>query len=309
MTDLARAGSHAFARVTDLLTNAPSSAGSVRTGLIGAAINASLSPALHEREGCLLGLGTVYQRIDLDTLGLAAADLPEILAAVQSAGLAGVNVTHPIKQAILPHLDELSDDARRLGAVNTVVFRNGRSIGHNTDWFGFAEAFRRSMGDTARKRVVQLGAGGAGAAVAHALLSLGTAQLAVADTDPDRTAGLCAALNANWGAGRAAVATDMAAAVSEADGLVNCTPIGMAKYPGLPLDEALLRPRLWVADIIYFPLETALLAKARALGCRTMGGGGMVVFQAAEAMRLFTGATPDTARMLAHFETLSGEPE
>ncbi|MGL4280223.1 MAG: shikimate dehydrogenase, partial [Albidovulum sp.] len=74
-------------------------------------------------------------------------------------------------------------------------------------------------------------------------------------------------------------------------------------------DEACLRPDLWVADIIYFPLETALLAKARALGCRTMGGGGMVVFQAAEAMRLFTGVTPDSARMLAHFETLSGETE
>jgi shikimate dehydrogenase len=83
----------------------------------------------------------------------------------------------------------------------------------------------------------------------------------------------------------------------------------MAKYPGLPLAQAALRPALWVADIIYFPLETALLAAARSLGCRAMGGGGMVVFQAAEAMRLFTGATPDTARMLAHFETLSGEQE
>lgn len=309
MNDLARAGSHAFTRVTELLTAVTAGEGSVRTGLIGAAIKASLSPALHEREGRLLGLGTIYQRMDLDALGLGASDLPDILAAVQAAGLAGVNVTHPIKQAILPHLDELSDDARRLGAVNTVVFRDGRSIGHNTDWFGFAEAFRREMGDTDRERVVQFGAGGAGAAVAHALLSLGTEQLLVADTDGERAAGLCATLNANWGAGRAVVASDLPAAVATADGLVNCTPVGMAKYPGLPLDEALLRPGLWVADIIYFPLETALLARARALGCRTMGGGGMVVFQAAEAMRLFTGAIPDTARMLAHFQTLSGEAE
>lgn len=309
MNDLASAGSHAFAVVTELLTAITPRETAVRTGLIGAAIKASLSPALHEREGRLLGLGTIYQRIDLDALGLGATDLPAILQAVQAAGFAGVNITHPIKQAILPCLDDLSDDARRLGAVNTVVFRNGRSIGHNTDWFGFAEAFRRDMGDADRKHVIQLGAGGAGAAVAHALLSLGTKRLLVADTDAARASALCAKLNGNWGAGRAVVAADLAAAISAADGLVNCTPVGMAKYPGLPLDEACLRPDLWIAEIIYFPLETALLAKARALGCRTMGGGGMVVFQAAEAMRLFTEVTPDTARMLAHFETLSGEAE
>lgn len=309
MTDLADAGSRAFARVTKVLTYTDERPGAVRTGLIGASIKASLSPALHEREGSLLGLGTSYRRIDLDALDLGPNDLGDILAACQAAGLAGVNVTHPVKQAIIPFLDELSDDARLLGAVNTVVFRNGRTIGHNTDWFGFAEAFRRTMGDVAMAQVVQLGAGGAGAAVAHALLSLGVGQLLVADTDATRAAALCATLNRNWGERRAAVVADVTAAVAQADGLVNCTPIGMTKYPGLPLPEAALRADLWVADIIYFPLETALLAAARALGCRSMGGDGMVVFQAAEAMRLFTGANPDTARMLAHFETLSGEQE
>lgn len=309
MTDLAHAGSGAVSRLDPLLFASQDQPGALRTGLIGASIAASLSPALHEREGAHLGLGTTYRLIDLDALGLTVADLGDILSACRAAGLAGVNVTHPVKQAVIPFLDDLSDDARRLGAVNTVVLRDGRAVGHNTDWFGFAEAFRRAMGDVGLARAVQLGAGGAGAAVAHALLSLGTGHLSIADIDPDRAAGLCTTLNANWGAGRAVVASDLPAALAGADGLVNCTPIGMAKYPGLPLDEALLRPDLWVADIIYFPLETALLAKARALGCRTMGGGGMVVFQAAEAMRLFTGATPDTARMLAHFETLSGEAE
>jgi shikimate dehydrogenase len=308
MTDLAHAGSRAFSRVSKVLTYADDRKGAVRTGLIGASIKASLSPALHEREGGLLGLGTSYRRIDLDALELGA-DLGEILAACQAAGLAGVNVTHPVKQAIIPFLDALSDDARALGAVNTVVFRDGRAIGHNTDWFGFAEAFRRSTGDVNRGRVVQLGAGGAGAAVAHALLSLGVGRLLVADTDPTRAAALCATLNRNWGEGRAEFAANVADALATATGLVNCTPIGMAKYPGLPLPQSTLRVDLWVADIIYFPLETALLAAARALGCRTMGGDGMVVFQAAEAMRLFTGASPDTARMLAHFETLSGEQE
>lgn len=307
MTDLADAGSRSFLCVSALLTYADDSPGAVRCGLIGASIKASLSPALHEREGGLLGLGTSYRLIDLDALGLGRDDLGAILAACQAAGLAGVNVTHPVKQAIIPLLDELSDDARRLGAVNTVTFTNGRAVGHNTDWFGFAEAFRRSMGDVAVDRVVQLGAGGAGAAVAHALLSLGVARLLVADTDVARAAALCATLNGNWGGERAVVAQDVMHDVAIADGVVNCSPVGMVRYPGLPLADAALRPDLWVADIIYFPLETALLAAARSRGCRTMGGGGMAVFQAAEAMRLFTGITPNTTRMLAHFETLSGE--
>lgn len=309
MTDLAEAGSRAFSRVAKELRAPEAAPGGVRCGLIGASIKASLSPALHEREGGLLGLGTSYRLIDLDALGLGANDLGEILAACKAAGLSGVNVTHPVKQAIIPFLDDLSDDARRLGAVNTVVFTKAGAIGHNTDWFGFAEAFRRNMGEVATGTVVQLGAGGAGAAVAHALLSSGVGQLLVADTDPNRAEALCATLRKNWGAGRADVAVSAETALALADGLVNCTPIGMAKYPGLPINEAALRADLWVADIIYFPLETALLAAARAKGCQTMGGGGMVVFQAAEAMRLFTGASPDTAQMLAHFETLSGEQE
>jgi shikimate dehydrogenase len=309
MTDLAGTGSPAFSRVSEVLTYANDSHGALRTGLIGASIKASLSPALHEREGRLLGLGNSYRLIDLDALGLSAADLPAILAACKAAGLAGVNVTHPVKQAILPVLDDLSKDARLLGAVNTVVFRNGRAIGHNTDWFGFAEAFRRTMTGVKCTSVVQLGAGGAGAAVAHALLSAGAERLWVADTDKDRASALCDTLNRNWGPDRAGVTADAVAQFATADGLVNCTPVGMAKYPGLPIDASALRPDLWVADIVYFPLETALLAEARRLGCRTMGGGGMVVFQAAEALRLFSGAIPDTARMLAHFDTLSGKPE
>ncbi len=309
MTDLANAGSRAFSRASGVLTYDQESPRRVRCGLIGASIRASLSPALHEHEGGLLGLGTSYRLIDLDVLGLGVDDLGEILAAAKAAGLAGVNVTHPVKQAIIPFLDALSDDARRLGAVNTVVFSDGLAVGHNTDWFGFAEAFRRNMGDLPRGLVVQLGAGGAGAAVAHALFSLGVERLLVADTDTSRALALCDILRENWGSDRADVANDVVADVAGANGLVNCTPVGMAKYPGLPIAKSALRPELWVGDIIYFPLETALLAAARHLGCRTMDGGGMVVFQAAEALRLFTGVTPDTKRMLAHFETLSGEAD
>ncbi len=278
----------------------------VIVGLIGAGIQASRSPALHEREGAAQGLRLIYRLIDLDTLGLGAAALEELLTAAERMGFAGVNVTYPCKQSVIPLLHDLSPDARALGAVNTVVFAGGRRIGHNTDCSGFAEAFRRGLPGAARARVVQMGAGGAGSAVAQALLAEGVGELAIADTDAARAEALAAALVARFGAGRARAVGDLAAAVAAADGVVNCTPVGMAKLPGTPLPAALLRPALWVAEIVYFPLETDLLRAARAIGCRTLDGGGMAVFQAAGAFRLFTGREPDAERMLAHFAAMVG---
>jgi shikimate dehydrogenase len=276
----------------------------VLVGLIGAGIQASRTPALHEREAAELGLRCLYKLIDLETLGLGAEALPELLTAAQRFGFAGLNITHPCKQAVIPLLDGLSPDAEALQAVNTVVLRDGRRVGHNTDWWGFAESFRRELSDVRRDRVVQFGAGGAGAAVAHALLTLGTGEVVLVDSQASRAAELAQALRGRFGAGRARVATDVAAAMAAADGMVNATPLGMAKYPGLAVPPDLLRPDLWVAEIVYFPLETALLREARARGCRTMAGGGMAVFQAVGAFRLFTGREPDAARMLRHFDRM-----
>jgi shikimate dehydrogenase len=272
--------------------------------LIGAGIQQSRTPALHEREGAEQGLAYVYKLIDLEALGLSVAALPELLGAAKRFGFAGINVTFPAKQAIIPLLDDLSPDARDLGAVNTVVIDRGTAIGHNTDWWGFAQAFRRELPDVPRAKVVQFGAGGAGAAVGHALLTLGVERLVVVDTDRDRARDLAGQLCGRFGEGRALTADDAATAVEGSDGLVNTTPVGMAKYPGMPLDETLLRADLWVADIVYFPIETELLRRARALGCRTMGGGGMAVFQAVGAFRLFTGIEPDASRMAEHFAAM-----
>ncbi|WP_159996040.1 shikimate dehydrogenase [Roseomonas sp. 18066] len=270
-------------------------------GLIGSGIQASRSPALHEREGAAQGLRYLYRLFDLEVLKRGPEALPELLAMAEALGFAGLNVTHPCKQAVLPLLHEVSDDARALGAVNTVVLKDGRRIGHNTDHSGFAEGFRRGLPDAAMGEVVQLGAGGAGAAVAHAAMTLGTGRLTLLDMDPARAEHLAAALCARFGAGRAVASTDIDAAMARADGLIHATPTGMAKYPGLPLPAALLRPALWVAEVVYVPLETALLREARARGCRTVDGGGMAVFQAVGAFRLFTGREPDASRMLAHF--------
>jgi shikimate dehydrogenase len=278
---------------------------SVLVGLIGTGIQASRSPALHEREGAAQNLRYIYRIIDLDTLGLTPAALPDLIAAARRFGFAGLNVTHPCKQSVIPLLDDLSPDARALGAVNTVVFGpDGRAVGHNTDWSGFAESFRRGLGDARRNHVVQFGAGGAGAAVAHALLTLKVGELSIVDTDRARAERLAQDLCGRFGPGCAVTADDAARAVRAADGIVNATPVGMAKYPGMSVARELLRSDLWVADIVYLPLETELLRRARALGCRTLPGGGMAVFQAADAFRLFTGLAPDPERMIRHFESM-----
>jgi len=279
---------------------------SVLCGLIGAGIQQSRTPAMHEREGDEQGLRYMYKLVDLDKLGLGVEALPELLTSAKRMGFAGLNITYPCKQAIIPLLDELSEDARALNAVNTVVLKGSRLIGHNTDWSGFAAGFRRGLPDAKLDRVVQLGAGGAGAAVAHAALMMGTKQLAVFDVDSARSAELAASLSARFGAGRAVSGSDLATAMAEADGLIHCTPTGMAKLPGMPLKAELLQGRHWVAEIVYFPLETELLRVARAKGCRTVDGGGMAVFQAVGAFRLFTGIEPDAERMRRHFLSMVG---
>lgn len=277
---------------------------SILAGLIGRGIQASRTPALHEHEGDAQSLRYLYRLIDADQLGLQDSALPDLLEAAQRTGFTGLNITFPFKQAILPLLDELSDEARGIGAVNTVVFKDGKRIGHNTDCLGFAEGFRRGLGDVSKRLVVQMGAGGAGAAVAHALLAEGVEQLVLFEVDVARGQALVDNLNQRFGAGRAALGGDLAATLADADGLVNTTPVGMAKLPGTPLPVELLHARLWVAEIIYFPLETALLRHARALGCRTLDGGNMAVFQAVKAFELISGRVADASRMQAHFASM-----
>jgi len=273
-------------------------------GLVGAGILASRTPAMHEREGAEQGLRYRYELFDLEKHDLGADALPELLTAAERRGFAGLNVTHPCKQTVIPLLTGLSDDARALGAVNTVVLQDGKRIGHNTDWLGFSESFRRGLPDVKRDRVVQLGAGGGGAAVAYAALTLGVGQLAVFDLDETRSHWLAANLADQFGGKRVVAGIDLGRAIAEADGLIHATPTGMAGHPGLPLPAKFLRPALWVAEIVYFPPQTELLRTARKIGCRTLDGGGMAVFQAAEAFRLFTRIVPDTQRMLRHFASM-----
>ena len=270
-------------------------------GLIGEGIQESLSPALHEEEARCQGLTLHYQLIDLARDGCGVADLPRLIDSAEAAGFDGLNITHPCKQAALPLLTGLSEEARAIGAVNTVVFREGGRKGFNTDCSGFAVSFRQELGDTPRRRVVLLGAGGAGAAIAHAVMGLGVEQLVIVDRDHERAEALARRVAGNHPDRAVASADDIAPAAKRADGLIHATPMGMAAYPGLPLDSSLLRPEMWVAEIVYLPLETELLRAARKRGCRTLDGGGMAVWQAVGAFEHFTGIKPDAARMEAHF--------
>jgi len=276
-------------------------------GLIGAGIQRSLTPAMHEEEARAQGLRLHYQLIDLDVARVDAGALPTLISAARTMGFAGLNITYPCKQAVIPLLDELSDEARAMGAVNTVVFRDGRAIGHNTDGSGWAWGFQRTLPQADLARVVLLGAGGAGSAIAHAVLRLGAQQLVIVDRETARADAAAASLNQRYGAGRVSASADAAAALQGATGLIHATPTGMDKLPGLPLPAELLRPELWVAEIVYFPLDTELLRAARARGCATVDGGTMAVGQAIGAFELFTGRPADPARVQAHFRRLLAE--
>ncbi len=275
-------------------------------GLIGSGIQRSLTPAMQEEEARAQGLRVHYQLIDLDRTAQGAQALPGLIEAARTMGFAGLNITYPCKQAVIPLLDDLSDEARAMGAVNTVVFKGGKATGHNTDGSGWAWGFQRTLAQANLARVVLLGAGGAGSAIAHAALRLGAGHLAIVDREAARAQAAAAQLNALYGAGRASGGSDAAAAMQGADGLIHATPTGMAKLPGLPLEEGLLRADLWVSEIVYFPLDTALLQAARRAGCATVHGGTMAVGQAVGAFKLFTGLEPEPERMQRHFLTLIG---
>lgn len=269
----------------------------ILVGLLGANIGKSLAPALHEDAAAAAGIVGHYHLMDVD--GPRPRTLPELVAAVRTAGFAGVNVTYPFKEAVIPLLDEVSPEAAGIGAVNTVVFdAAGRSTGYNTDCSGFRAAFIEAFGaDAVRgKSMLQLGAGGAGRAVAFALRDLGVSSLRLYDRDRQRARALCADLG-----GSCEVLEAPEPVAASVAGIVNATPVGMLGHPGLPMSPDLVQPHQLVADVIYTPLETAFLKAAKARGARTMGGAGMCVHQAVRAFELFAGRTPDLARLKRTF--------
>jgi shikimate dehydrogenase len=279
---------------------------SILVGLIGQGVKPSLAPELHEREALRHGLRYVYKTIDLDPDQLDPDRLGQLLEYAIRLGFDGLNVTHPVKQAMVPLVDEVSPDVAAIGALNTVVVDEGRTVGHNTDVFGFATAFRSGLPDVPLDDVVLLGAGGAGTAVAHALAQLGVTRLHVVDPEGDRCARLVESMRRLDTEAQVDVVSppDVRAVVGRASGLVNATPVGMADHPGTPVDADALHRDLWVADIVYRPLRTALLRAARGGGCRVLDGAGMAVHQAAAAFELIAGSPADHRAMARDLDAM-----
>ena len=276
----------------------------VLIGLVGQGIGLSRTPAMHEFEGTHFGLRYVYRLLDTDRMGAPTPDLAQIIRAAEIAGFAGLNVTYPYKRQAIELLDDLSDMARRIGAVNTIVFKDGKRYGHNTDCLGFSTCFRLEMQNAPRDTVLLLGAGGAGGAIADALLDGGVKRLCIHDIERETAAALVSRLAGQVEGKRVELVTDIRAAVGAANGIVTATPVGMAKLPGTPIPVEHLDAGHWVIDIIYFPMETEFLRAARNIGCHALSGAGMAIHQAARAFELFTGLTPDANRMKATFDSL-----
>ena len=302
----------------------PDPGGRYRVALLGNGIRPSLSPALHMEEARHLGLDYEYRIVDL--IDRRDVDLGAELRRLEDAGFDAANVTHPFKQSVLEHVADLSPTVRRLGSANLVLLGSRRRTAYNTDCTGFRAALEGFLGDHAPRdreaggTVLQIGAGGAGLATASALIDMGFGRIVVHDVVPaavesmiDRFSGARSGLASGPASGRAS-RTSLAQLRSSGgsldewlprvDGVVHVTPVGMAEHPGVAFDVDRLGPAAWVAEVVYRPLETELVRRARARGLATLDGGGMAVGQAVESLRLITGLEPDVARMHAHFGRL-----
>jgi shikimate dehydrogenase len=284
--------------MTSILTPTPI-AGRILTGLLGAPIAHSASPAMHERAADALGVRCHYHLIEI--AGAGRDDLRAILDGIRRLGFAGINVTFPYKEAVVDLLDELSPGARAIGAVNTVVARDGRLTGHNTDTTGFARAAKELVARSDRAPVAVIGTGGVGKAIAFALADLDVSEIRVFDTDIAKADQLVAQLRDRQAIRRAASIED---ALTGAAGLVNGTPIGMLPDRGTPVPDALLHAGLWVADAVYSPLWTPLLNAAKSRGAQVMTGRDLAIYQAADAFELFTGMAPSATEMGIAFDNV-----
>ena len=274
----------------------------IKAGLIGDGIGPSLTPDMHMIEGKALGLRYTYDRFDTS----GSETLETALRTARTKGYAGLNITHPHKKAVVKNLDRLEGIASEIKTANTVVFRDGQAIGWNTDYLGFKEALARNIGTVEGQAVHVVGAGGAGLAVVLALLDSGAAKVAISDLNVNSAEALIAdvrVIRPQAGLER----VDLRSAPDGVAGIVNCTPMGMADHPGAAVDPTRYRPDAWVADIVYFPLDTLFVQKARGAGMRVMDGSGMALWQAVEAFRLITDHRPDASRMQASLQRLLAE--
>ncbi len=279
------------------VTHSQASSRRFLTGLLGAPIAQSAAPAMHERAAEALGFRCHYQLIEV--AGAGREELKVVLEGVRRLGFAGINVTFPYKEAVLDLLDELSPGAALIGAVNTVIVRDGRLTGHNTDTTGFARAIAPLVTASSHGAVAVIGAGGVGKAIAFALAALGVSELRIFDSEHAKAAHLAARLEGHV---RTNVTHNVEDALRGVAGVVNGSPVGMLPSRDTPVPDNLLHAGLWVADAVYSPLWTPLLTAAKAKGAAVMTGRELAIYQAADAFELFTGLVPSIAEMGIAFD-------
>ena len=271
------------------------------TGLIGYPIAHSAAPAMHERAAAALGVRCHYQLIEVKDAG--RDDLRAMLEGVRRLGFAGVNVTFPYKEAVVDLVDDLTPDARAIGAVNTIVVSGAHLVGHNTDATGFARAIGPLLAGTPHGPIALIGAGGVGKAIAFALAGLAVAEIRIFDADATKAAQLATQLR-----DRDAVrAASVEAAAQGAVGLINATPVGMLPSRDTPVPAALLHPSMWVADAVYTPLWTPLLTAAKARGASVLTGRELAINASADAFKLFMGMAPPQDAMANAFDAVMAQ--
>ncbi len=270
--------------------------------LIGDPVEHSLSPAMQNAALRASRLAWQYELLETprDRLGDAVARL-------RADDCAGANVTIPYKEAVLGWLDGLSENARQMGAVNTIIKREGKLIGENTDGYGFMQSLRDARIDVCGARAVILGAGGAARAVAFALADAGVASITIINRTAARAATLADALHQDYP--NLALAVNRHAALDDATLIVNATPLGMSPHEDAsPMPTAF--PRGAVAfDLVCRPLQTPFRRDAERAGARTMGGIEMLVHQGAAAFKLWTGRDAPVDVMVEAAEAALRETE
>ncbi len=258
----------------------------VRLGLIGDNIARSRAPDLHRIAGELAGVPTTYDRLIPRELGTGFDAVFEQCAA---SGYRGINITYPYKELAAGKVRTPDPLVRDVGAVNTVIFEPSGPHGYNTDLTGFMAAYRGAFGAVAPGPVALIGAGGVGKAIAFGLLGLGATELHITDKDAARAARLALALAAASRRLSVSVHPSAAEAVLGADGVINCTPVGMAGHDGTPVPAAALNGASWAFDAVYTPLDTIFLRDAAAAGLASISGFELFFHQGIQAFRIFTG--------------------
>ncbi|WFE76169.1 shikimate dehydrogenase [Roseinatronobacter sp. S2] len=266
-------------------------------GLIGDNIAASRSPLLHVLAGRQNGKRVQYDRLVPAALGL---DFAAVFAGAAAQGYRGLNITYPYKEKVVAHVTVADPQVRAVGAVNTVLFGPDGPMGHNTDYSGFIAAYRGLRGDAPTGAVLMIGTGGVGRAVAFGLVALGVQDLRLVDRDRAKASALAADLQRAAPQLSVQIADCAETAASGAQGVVNCTPVGMVGYGGTPLARSALAGTQWVFDAVYTPAQTQFLTDARAQGAQVLSGWELFFWQGVQAWALFSdGLGLDLARLRA----------